>query len=74
MNLDYLDGPNVTVRVFVRGRQSEFPGGPVLGTPCFHCRRHRFYPWLGNEDPASHVVCPPGKKRKEAERSDTEKI
>ena len=26
----------------------EFPGGPVAGTPHFHCRGHRFNPWSGN--------------------------
>ena len=31
----------------------EFPGGPVVRTPCFHCRGHGFDPWSGNQDPAS---------------------
>ena len=26
----------------------EFPGGPVVRDPPFHCRGHRFDPWLGN--------------------------
>lgn len=26
----------------------EFPGGPVVVTPCFHCRGCGFHPWLGN--------------------------
>ena len=26
----------------------DFPGGPVVKTVCFHCRGHRFSPWLGN--------------------------
>ena len=25
-----------------------FPGGPVVKTPCVHCRGHGFYPWSGN--------------------------
>ena len=25
----------------------DFLAGPVVKTPCFHCRRHRFNPWLG---------------------------
>ena len=25
-----------------------FLGGPVLGTPCFHCMGHGFHPWLEN--------------------------
>ena len=28
----------------------EFPGGPVVRTPHFHCRRHGLDSWLGNED------------------------
>ena len=28
--------------------------GPVVRTPCFHCRRLGFDPWWGNLDPASH--------------------
>ena len=27
---------------------TDFPGGPVVKTPCFHCRGHGFDPWLGN--------------------------
>ena len=26
----------------------DFPGGPVVMIPSFHCRRPRFNPWLGN--------------------------
>ena len=26
----------------------DFPGGPGVRTPCFHCRRHRFDLWSGN--------------------------
>ena len=26
----------------------DFPGGPVVKTPQFHCRGHGFDPWLGN--------------------------
>ena len=28
-----------------------FPGSPVVKTPCFHCRRHRYHPWSKNWDP-----------------------
>ena len=27
--------------------RGDFPGGPVVKVPCFHCRRHGFNPWLG---------------------------
>ena len=30
----------------LKGR--DFPGGPVVKTPRFYCREHRFYPWSGN--------------------------
>ena len=29
-----------------RKKSSDFPGGPVVKTPCFHCRGHGFDPWL----------------------------
>ena len=29
----------------------DFPGCPAAKNPLFHCRGHRFNPWLGNEDP-----------------------
>ena len=38
---------------------SEFPGGPVVRTPRFHCREPRFSPWLGNLD---HASCTARKK------------
>ena len=28
-----------------------FPGNPVVKNPHSHCRRQRFHPWLGKEDP-----------------------
>ena len=34
----------VTKNRFLR----DFPGGPAVGTPCFHCRGHGFDPWSGN--------------------------
>ena len=26
----------------------EFPGGPMVRTPCCHCQRPGFDPWAGN--------------------------
>ena len=26
----------------------DFPGDPVVKTPCSQCRGHRFHPWSGN--------------------------
>ena len=34
----------------------DFPGGPVVRMPCFHCRGHRFNSWSWNQDPACHSV------------------
>ena len=28
--------------------RGDFPGGPTVKTPHFHCRGHRFNPWPGN--------------------------
>ena len=39
----------------------DVPGDPVVKTPCFHCRRRRFNPWLGSKDPACQGAA---KKRK----------
>ena len=40
------------------GVKGDFPGGPVVKTPCFQCRGHKFNPWLGNEDPACCAAWP----------------
>ena len=35
----------------------EFPGGPVVKTPCFHCRGHGFDHWLGGKNnPTCHMA------------------
>ena len=31
----------------ILGAPMDFPGSPVVRTLCFHCRGHRFNPWLG---------------------------
>ena len=36
----------------------DFPKGPVVKTPDFHCKRHGFNPWSGNQDP----MCQAAKK------------
>ena len=30
-------------------KDGEFSGGPVVRTPHFHCRRHKFNPWWGTK-------------------------
>ena len=44
--------------------EEDFPGGPMVKTPCFHCRWHKFYPWSGSKIPleAWHG----GKKKKKS--------
>ena len=27
-------------------RVRDFPSGPVIKAPCFHCRGYGFHPWL----------------------------
>ena len=36
-----------TYLMFKKKRSRDFPGGPVVKTPLFHCRGHGFDPWLG---------------------------
>ena len=31
-----------------RGTLQDFPGTPVVKTPCFHCRGLGLHPWSGN--------------------------
>ena len=45
-----------------RTKQGDFPGGPVVKTPCFHFRGHELDPWSGNYDLTCHVVQPRKKK------------
>ena len=48
----------MTVVPIKGGRLGERPGGPVVRTSYFHCRSHRFNPWLGNWDPTGRMVQP----------------
>ena len=41
----------------------DFPGGPVVRTPCFHCRGHGFHPWSGSEDPTCQLAWPKKEKK-----------
>ena len=34
----------------------DFPGGLVVKTLGFQCKRHQFNPQLGNQDPTCHVA------------------
>ena len=35
----------------------DFPGSPVVKTPCSHSRRHRFVPWLGLTPGLETKIC-----------------
>ena len=35
-------------KVILKGLARDFPGSPVVKTLHFHCRGHRFDPWLGS--------------------------
>ena len=37
-----------SVKLKIMSMGWDFPGGPVVRALCFHCRGHRFDPWLGN--------------------------
>ena len=42
--------------------EGDFRGSLVVKTPSVQCTRHRFNPWLGNQDPTCHMVRPKNKK------------
>lgn len=42
------------LHIFKSSPTGEFPGGPEVRTPCFHCCGPRFNPWLGNKNSISH--------------------
>ena len=42
----------------------EFPGGPVVRGPNFHCQGPRFAFWSGIYDPTSLVLCPKRRRKK----------
>ena len=52
----------------------EFPGGPVVRTLRFHCQRHGFNPWSGNQDPTSHKLQGVAEKKKRIMRMDKEEV
>ena len=43
-------------KLSLKGKKRDFPGGPVVKTAHFQCRRCRFDPWSGNEDPTYHMA------------------
>ena len=47
LNIFRLDNSEM-LKVYQAGSRNkiwDFPGGPVVRTPCFHCRGHGFDPW-----------------------------
>ena len=47
----------------LKTKHKDFPGGPVVKISHFHCKGHKFSPWLGNKNAACCVAQP--KKAKE---------
>ena len=39
---------NKTNNPVQNGQKRDFPGGPVVKAPPFHCRGHGFDPWCGD--------------------------
>ena len=59
--------------VFKKRTVQDFPGGPVVKTPCFHCRgRRRFDPWsvggLNSHKPRGTARKKERKKERKRER------
>ena len=54
-------------KVIPRNESWEFPGGPMVGTPSFHCRGHGKTPGQGTK--ILHDSRPPKKKKEENEGS-----
>ena len=50
-------------------KDRDFPGGPVVKTPCFHCRGNGLDLWSGNKDPTHHRAQPNRKKGRERQMS-----
>ena len=48
----------------------DFPSSPVVKTPGFQCRGHKFNPCLGNENPTCCIVQPKRKKKPDPKMGD----
>ena len=46
---------NILLVWIKKNKTQDFPGSPVVKTPCLHCREHGFNPWLGNEETTCHL-------------------
>ena len=44
----YFSGLGTKVILVLKNELWYFPDSPLIKTPGFQCRGHRFYPWLGN--------------------------
>ena len=52
----------------------EFPGGTVVGTPHFQCRRHRFDPWAGTKILHAMQLSQKNKKKRKRLRIHTQLV
>ena len=49
-------------RSAIQEKARDFPDGPLVRTPCSHCRGHRFDSWFGDQDSACHRAVPKNEK------------
>ena len=61
--IESLSDAQVSFISKVNLQDRDFPGGPLVRTPCFHCRGEWFDPSSSNEDPAQQVMWPKKKKK-----------
>ena len=59
-------------RYFKREAPGVFPAGPVVKIPCFHCKGHRFEPWMGNRDPTCPLALPKESKQEREAQEEKE--
>ena len=65
----FTTGPPGRSLPTVKNVNTDFPGGPMVRTPHFHYKGHRFDPWLGTQDPSSLMVRPTTNKTEMAQGS-----
>ena len=52
------EGIVCSIKMIIMKSMRDFPGGPVVKTPCFQCRAPGFDPWSGNYIPHAITKSP----------------
>ena len=39
-----------------KDRMGDYPGGPVVKSPCSYCRGHKLNPWVGRGTKIPHAI------------------